>query len=88
MEKWCSYCKEFKDLDNFKNTGKHYINKRYFKLCADCRKKQRSYMIAYERPQRGSKQAYKQRPTIYRDPLDNYSSEFEVEPHIYYDLIW
>ena len=42
-------------------------------------------MIAYERPQRGSKQPYKQRPTIYRDPSDNYSDEFEVEPHIYYD---
>ena len=85
MQKRCAYCKAFKDFDNFKNTGKHCIARSYFKLCADCRKKQRSYMIAYERPQRGSKQPYKQRPTIYRDPSDNYSDEFEVEPHIYYD---
>ena len=42
-------------------------------------------MIAYERPLRGSKEKYKPRLAIYRDPLDHHCNEYEVEPHIYYD---
>ena len=85
MQKRCSYCKRFKELDNFKNTGKHCIARSYFKICADCRELLRRYRITYERPVLKQKQKYKPRPAVYRDPLEDYCNEYEVEPHIFYD---
>ena len=85
MQKRCSYCKRFKELDNFKNTGKHCIARSYFKLCADCRQLMRCYRNTHERPVIKQKQKYKPRPAVYRDPLEQYCNEYEVEPHIYYD---
>ena len=37
MQNRCTYCKEFKDLDDFYNTGNYCIARSYFKVCADCR---------------------------------------------------
>ena len=85
MQKRCSYCKRFKELDNFKNTGKHCIARSYFKLCADCRQLMRCYRNTHDRPVIKQKQKYKPRPAVYRDPLEQYCNEYEVEPHIYYD---
>ena len=85
MQKRCSYCKRFKELDNFKNTGKHCIARSYFKLCADCRQLMRCYRNTHERPVIKQKQKYKPRPAVYMDPLEHYCNEYEVEPHIFYD---
>ena len=85
MQQKCVHCKQFKELDNFKNTGRHCVGRKYFKLCADCRIRARSYMIAYDRPRFGPKQKYNKRPAVYREPLEHYCNEYEVEPHIFYD---
>ena len=85
MQQKCVHCKQFKELDNFKNTGKHCVGRKYFKLCADCRKRARSYILAYDRLRSGPKQKYNKRPAIYREPLEDYCNEYEVEPHIFYD---
>ena len=84
-EKRCLACRRFKDLRNYKNNGISSSTKPYFKLCADCRRRARSYRVNYITSGKIPSRKYNKRDVEYREPLEQDLACYEVEPYIVYD---
>ena len=85
MEKRCSSCKQFKEMNNYKNDGAFCISRPYFKLCFDCRERAKCYQVHHRVKCKLPKQKYSKRDSEYRDPSDRPCNMFEVEPYIMYE---